>query len=279
MGIIRTYPLWISHSSIKDFLSCPRAYYLRQIYRDTSTGNKITTINPSLALGQVVHEALESLSKIKSEDRFKESLIPNYNDRWEKISGERGGFKSKEEELKFKERGQKMIQKVMDNPGPLLNKVIKLTSPDPKFDLPHYFLSVEENIILCGKIDWLEYIPENDSVHILDFKTGRHDEDDDSLQLPIYSLLVKNRQKRNIAKASYWYLEKDILPVKQALPDLDEAYDKVLDVGLQIKEVRSGGKYICPRNSCFACKPFEAIINKQAKYVGSNNYQDIYIVN
>lgn len=28
----KTYPMWVSHSSIGDFLSCPRAYYLRQVY-------------------------------------------------------------------------------------------------------------------------------------------------------------------------------------------------------------------------------------------------------
>lgn len=279
MGTIKTYPLWISHSSIKDFLSCPRAYYLRQIYKDPGTGNKITIINPSLALGQIVHEVLESLSKIRLEDRFKESLMPKYEQVWKQISGERGGFKSEEEELIFKERGQKMVRRIMDYPGPLLNKALKLTSPDPTFDLPHYFLSIEDNIILCGKIDWLEYLPESDSVHIIDFKTGKSDEDDDSLQLPIYSLLVKNRQKRNIAKASYWYLKTDNLPVGQALPDIDEAYKKVLAIGLQIKELKSSGRYICPRNGCFACRPFEAIINKRAKYVGSNDYQDIYILN
>lgn len=277
MGIVKTYPLWISHSSIRDFLICPRAYYLRQVYKDPITGHKITTINPPLALGQTVHEVLESLSTIKSEDRFKESLISRYEEEWKKISGELGGFRSKDEESDFKQRGQLMIQRVMDFPGPLLNKALKLTSPDPNFSLPHYFISVEDNIILCGKVDWLEYLPKDDGIHIIDFKTGKNDEDVDSLQLPIYSLLVKNRQKRNIKKTSYWYLERDDQPIEQALPDLDEAYNKVLGLGLQIKELRKSGKYICPKNGCFACHPLEAIINKQAKYVGSNSYQDIYI--
>ena len=56
--------------------------------------------------------------------------------------------------------------------------------------------SPEENIILCGKIDWLKYNEDTDSVCIIDFKTGKHDENGESLQLPIYQLLLKNLQKR-----------------------------------------------------------------------------------
>lgn len=277
MGVIKTYPLWISHSSIKDFLSCPRAYFLHHVYKDSHTGNKITIINPSLALGQVVHEVLESLAFIKSEDRFKESLLPKFYTTWGKITGELGGFKTDEEESAYKKRGHAMIQRVMDYPGLLLNKTLRLKSPDPSFPLPRYFISAEENIILCGKVDWLEHIPEDDSVHIIDFKTGVKNEDPNSLQMPIYSLLVKNCQKRNIKKASYWYLEKDNEATELALPDFDEAHTEIFAIGMQIKELKKSGRYICSRNGCFACKPLEAIINKQAKFVGANDYQDIYI--
>ena len=279
MGLVKTYPLWISNSSIKDFLSCPRAYYLHQIYRNPVTGNKITTVNPSLALGQIVHEVLESLSQLRFEDRFKDSLIPKYHESWKKVAGGLGGFKSEDEELKFKERGLKMLQRVMDHPGPLLNKALRLSSPDPNFNLPHYFISPEENIILCGKVDWLEYLPENDSVHIIDFKTGINEEDNDSLQLPIYSLLVKNRQKRDIEKLSYWYLENDDEPQEQALPDYQESHQKVLEIGVKIKEARKAGVFVCSRNGCFSCSPLEAILDKKAEYITSNNYQDIYVLN
>lgn len=279
MGIIKTYPLWISYSSIKDFLSCPRAYFLHRIYKDPITGNKITTINPSLALGQVVHEVLESLAFIKSEDRFKESLLPKFDNAWGKIAGELGGFKTEEEESVYKKRGQAMIRRVMNYPRPLLNKALRLKSSDPSFPLPRYFLSAEKNIVLCGKVDWLEYIPEDDSVHIIDFKTGMNDEDISSLQMPIYSLLVKNCQKRNISKASYWYLERDSEIAMLTLPDPEEAHGKILAIGIEIKELKKSGRFICPKNGCFTCKPLEAIVNKQAKFVGANDYQDIYIIN
>jgi len=186
--------VWVSNSSIGDFLKCKRLYYLKNVYKDPVTNHKINLINPHLALGQSVHEVLESLADIKTEDRFKDSIIVKFENIWKSFSGDLGGFADINEEKVFKDRGLKMIQRVIDNPGPLLNKTLKLKDKDPKFSMPRFKLSEQEDIILCGKVDWLEYIEKDDSIKIIDFKTGAHDESPDSLQLPIYCLLVKECQ-------------------------------------------------------------------------------------
>ncbi len=272
----RTSSLWVSHSSIGDFLQCPRSYYLKHIYKDPKTNNKITLINPPLALGQTVHLVLESLSVLHAEDRLKDPLIDKYNEAWKNISGEMGGFKDEKEELEYKNRGAIMINRVMFHPGPLLNKAVKLVSPDQL--PPRYYLSEKDDILLCGKVDWLEYLPATDSVHIIDFKTGLQEEKEDSLQLPIYMLLVKNCQNREVSKISYWYLEKDNAPKEMKMPDLEKAHDTILTVALQIKEARINHIFLCPKNGCFACKPLEQILEGKAKFVGTSEYQDIYIL-
>lgn len=269
--------VWVSHSSIGDFLKCPRLYFLHNVYKDIRTGHKITLMNPYLALGQIIHEVVESLSVLKVEDRLRHSLLDKYTESWEKVTRELGGFRDSEQEKIFKERGAKMLKRIIDNPGPILNKAVKLSSPDSL--PPRYYLSEEENILLCGKIDWLEYIPEDDSLHIIDFKTGKNEEEENSLQLPIYYLLVKNLQKRNIKKASYWYLDKDDKPIEVQLPKSEEAYKKVFEVAIKIKQTRITRSYNCPRNGCYDCKPYEAILNKKAKFIGTSDYQDIYILN
>lgn len=269
--------VWVSNSSIGDYLKCPRAYYLKNVYKDPISGHKIGLINPSLVLGQVVHEVLEAISVLKSEERFKQPLLKTYKLEWNKFSGELGGFENDVQEHEFKKRGEEMIQRVMENPGVLLNKAIKLKSPDSL--PPRYSISVDHNIILCGKIDWLEYIPEDDSVHILDFKTGKHDENPDSLQLPIYALLVHNLQKRKTKKMSYWYLDRDNKPIEVQLPDLNEAHERVLEIALQVKDLRAKAIYKCRRiDGCYACKPYELIINGKAKLIHSRGYQDIFIL-
>ena len=259
---------------MSDFIKCPRLYYLRNVYKDPVTRHKINIINPSLALGQSVHEVLEALSIVRAEDRFTTSLLTTYDTVWEKVSGKLGGFSSDQEEKEVKKRGTQMLQRVMDHPGPLKNKAVKIHK-----ELPNYYLSEEENIILCGKIDWLEYNEADDSVHIIDFKTGRHDESASSLQLPIYLLLVHNLQKRKVNKASYWYLDRDNEPVSIQLPNLDEANEIVLQTAKKVKEARLKGEYLCPKGGCFACRPFEKIINHEAEFVGVGGYsQDLYII-
>ncbi len=266
--------VWVSNSSISDFLSCPRLYYLRNVYKDPQTGHKVNIINPSLALGQTVHVVLEALSTLRVEDRFKEPLVDKYNLSWEKVTGKLGGFKNKEEEHAIKERGVQMLKRVIDNPGPLIQKAIKINK-----ELPNYYLSVADNIILCGKIDWLEYMPDN-TLHIIDFKTGKNDEKVNSLQLPIYLLLVENCQSRLVSKASYWYLDRDDTPTEMKLPDKDLAFQTVLETALRVKQARLAGEYICPKGGCFACLPFEAIITHEAEFVAVGGYnQDLYILN
>ena len=117
--------VWISHTSINDYLHCPRAYYLKNIYKDKTTGHKIQVISPSLALGSAVHSVIESLSNIPTNSRFDESLILKFDEIWNQYGGKKGGFVDLEEEHKFKERGKAMLRKVMDNPGPLKNLSIK----------------------------------------------------------------------------------------------------------------------------------------------------------
>jgi len=89
---------WVSHSSISDFLQCPRAYFLKHVYRDPKTGHKIKITSPPLALGQAVHEVLESLSTLPVEERFRNSLIEKFHTVWQKLSGKKGGFVNEEVE-------------------------------------------------------------------------------------------------------------------------------------------------------------------------------------
>ncbi len=275
MALSKTFPLWLSHTSIGDFLSCPRAYYLRHMYKDPKTKNKINIVNPYLALGNAVHDVLESLSTLKAEERMQQPLMELFEKEWEKFHGELGGFRSDAEEDEFKSRGKLMIQRVIDNPGIFLNKAIKLKSPDTL--PPRFCISPEENIILCGKVDWLEYFPEDDSVHIIDFKTGTHSEREDSLQLPIYALLVKNCQKRDIKKISYWYLERDNIPLEMTLPDIGEAHTRIIQIAKQVKEFRLSGEYNCKRHGCFSCSPLQDIVDGKAHFVRTSGYQDIYV--
>lgn len=266
--------VWVSHSSITDYLKCPRSYFLRNVYKDPRSGHKITVMQPALALGQTVHSVLESLSLLPTGERLSESLIDKYDKAWEGIAGELGGFRTSQEEEEYRARGRAMITRAMQNPGPIARRAIKI-----KQDLPQFYLSEEDNIILCGKIDWIEYLEDDDSVHIIDFKTGKRDESPNSLQLPIYLLLATNCQKRPVTKASYWYLDRHDNPQEVSLPEAAAAKEEVLGLAKKIKLARKLGAFTCPQDGCAACLPFEKVLRGEGKFIGVGGYnQDTYII-
>lgn len=266
--------LWVSHSSLNDFINCPRAYFLRNVYKDPKTGHKITVMSPPLALGQAVHDVVESLSILPTQQRLSEPLDKKLDIAWENVTGKKGGFTSLKQETEYKQRGKEMLENITKNPGPVANKAIKISQ-----ELPYYWLSEEDNIILCGKIDWLEYIPETDSVHIVDFKTGQKEEKTDSLQLPIYYLLVTNTQKRLVSKVSYWYLAQSPKPVQVPLPDPEQAYEDIYEIARRMKLARQMEHFKCQTDGCFACRPAEKVLKGEAEFVGTSIYnQDVYII-
>ncbi len=248
---------------------------MKNVYRDLKSNHKIKIMSPPLALGQAVHEVLESLSILATDKRFKEPLIEKFEKAWKKVSGKSGGFEDDSLEQKYKNRGRDMIEMVQLNPGPLKRMAVKIN-----MDLPYYWLSEYDNIILCGKIDWLEYLPESDSVNIIDFKTSKKDEDEKSLQLPIYHLLVHNCQKRKVEKASYWYLERSKELQEKPLPDLNDSHEIVLKVAKKIKLARQLEIFKCPHDGgCFACKPYESVLRGEAEFIGTDEYRsDVYIL-
>lgn len=266
--------LWISHSSINDFLKCPRAYFLKNIYKDPQTGHKIQITSPSLSLGIAVHEVIESLAVIPTKDRFSENLLAKFNLLWSQVSGKKGGFFDSALEEKYKTRGQEMLDRLQKNPGPLVNLAVKIN-----MDLPYFWLSEPENIILSGKIDWLEYLPAEDAVHIIDFKTGKSQEKDDSLQLPIYHLLVHHCQKRKVIKASYWYLALSDQLIEKELPDLKEAEERIMKIAKQIKLAKSLERFKCPTDGCRECTPYEKILLGEGEFVGVSGFnRDQYVL-
>jgi CRISPR/Cas system-associated exonuclease Cas4 (RecB family) len=267
---------WVSHSSISDYLVCPRSYFLKNVYKDFNTGHKITLMSPPLALGQAVHNTLEALSALPRDKRFSIPLPDRFKTEWEKVSGKRGGFFSETSENKYRTRGEAMISRVFNHPGPIVNLSVKIQK-----DLPNFWLSEEEEIILCGKVDWLEYLEDQDAVHIIDFKTGKNRENESSLQLPIYHLLVHECQKRNVVKASYWYLEDDDELTEKELPVLDEAREQILNIARKIKLARQLKKFDCPKgeDGCYACGPIERILKGEGELIGEDNFRrDLYVL-
>lgn len=259
--------VWSSASSIGDFLSCPRAYYLKNIFKD-SDGQKMAIVSPALSLGSVIHETLEPLLELHSEERKNKKLAPAFFSNWAQFSGERGGFDSEQQEKEFQERGIEMIKRAKANIHHLEGEAAFLMPK--RSDLPWMWLSEEDELILCGKTD---VILKKESYEVIDFKTGMNEEREGSLQLPIYKILLSHFLKTDKLRAFYWYLQKDDNLKEKELPPLEEAKEKILNIVRQMKVARAEKKFECPHGGCRSCQDFEKILRSEAKFVGHNAFR------
>jgi ATP-dependent helicase/DNAse subunit B len=286
--------VWLSHSSVSDYKKCPRLYFLRNVWKNEN-GRKVNTVSPAMSLGSAVHSVLEPLANVKTDSRFERDLLEIYDENWSKFAGRKGGFLNDDEEAEYKAKGKKMLENVIANKGPLAKKTVKFYDGD---FIPNTYLSEDENIILCGLVDWVEYMEETDSLRVIDFKTGKNSESDESYQLLIYKVLVEALQKRKVTRAAYWYLDREkILTDKELIDeDIDEMKKGLLSIGIEIKNKKESSRskeeieeaFKCVKSGtgevCYACRDMELVRNytfdtDEIEYLGVGEYkQDLYLI-
>lgn len=258
---------WFSSSSIAKYKQCPRAYYLANVYK-TKNKKKISIVSPYLSLGVAVHDTLEDLAWLPAGDRLKVFLPTKFTKIFAKYFGKKGGFKNDDHFYEFEARGLEMIENVQDNPRVLIKPAVRMLQD--KNELPWMWLSEEENIIISGKVDWLNY--DNGKINIYDFKTNKSaSEKDDSLQFHIYRLMLPKFKKYPVDKAFYWYLAQNKIAEKK-LPTAEESLDLLMDACRMIKEARISNKMECKYNGCRECEPLEKILRGEGEYVGIGGF-------
>lgn len=264
--------VFISPSSLSDFDKCPKLYYYRYVYKTPDTGLKIQITNPALALGTAVHDAIERFVALEPLLRTQSALKEIFATVWQGLSGEKGGFTSPDEEKTYRDRGEAMLETFFSNDH---------FRTAQKFKMPE-FLKAElgDDLILTGKLDWIEKI--GDGYHLIDFKTGKNEEKEGSMQLPIYAVLAGKILQSDDIKTSYWYLDQGKELRDFTLPDLNEFAQSLKQKGLVIKKSRLTNSFVCPKGeSCWACRDMAAVIvGKKGKLVSVDSVrkQEIYIL-
>lgn len=266
--------VWLSHSSMSDFEKCPRLYYLRNMYKEKKSGKKIQVVSPHLTLGMAVHDTLEAVRYLPRAERFDKPLIHIFEEIWVGFEGKKGGFATTTIEEEFKARGVRMIKRVSENPGPLAN--LSTIIKEKGEMVASMMLDPENNLILCGNVDWVEVLPDG-SLHIIDFKTGMREENDSSFQLQIYLLLSQHGNKRPVTKTSYWYLEKDNEPKEIAIPEMTGVVETLIEIGKKVKSARENidlGGLDCPKGGCRYCREYEEAAKGLLEMVGYDEIRE-----
>lgn len=274
-------------------------------------------------------EKKENTFELKSEGEEEisnKNLLENFDAEFAKVTGKKGGFISSEQEAEFKERGVNMIKNVIADPKMLLSKTVSTKSYYTGDMLPNFYISPEENIILCGNVDWIEYHEpsatkeldnKNGSISVVDFKTGKNEEKENSMQLPIYKILLEELQhKWKVVSGKYWYLESGEVVTKEIEESrIQEVKDKIIKIGIEIRDKKlqwlEGADYArtknnfdsknagwvardnfeenfkCARDSGESssqyecdCKKYEKTLAGEAEYLGVDMYnKDLYFIN
>lgn len=248
-------PIFISYTTLSDFLKCPRTYYLKNIYRDSKTGSRIQIASPHLSLGSTVHDSIKWFIEMKGQVSS-DQVISKYRNLWLKYRGKRGGFESDEIEGDFGRRGLKMLDNFLKN----ADKLEKITH---NIDFPKFHLF--EDVILMGNFDFIGE-KEDGSLHVLDFKTGANDEKD-AIQLYIYAILAEANLQKEVTSASFWYLDREDNPRDIVLDSLEPKLEWIIEKAKELKAALEKKEWICIKgDQCLDCTNYQAIADGKGEF-------------
>lgn len=266
--------IFLSSTSLNDFLKCPRSYYLKNIYRDPRNNYRLQIASPYLSLGATVHDVIKwylTCEEIPSLEETKQK----FTDLWGKYHGKRGGFTSAEDEIDFTSRGLKLLENFVKNAE-------KLEQLAPPASFPKYPLLPD--VILTGNMDFVGLLPD-DFLHVVDFKTGAKDEES-PLQLYIYAILSENYYGKPVKKASFWYLEREDTPKEVVLDNVEQNLRWLEDKACLVKEAWEENKWECTQGGptagglCRDCRDLQAVIDGKGEFQFSDHSfkKDVYFL-
>ena len=263
--------IFISFTSLKDFLNCPRAYYLKNIYRDPKTGFKLQIASGNLSLGSTVHDSVKWFLEM-DEKPTKDELLSKYRNLWLKFRGKKGGFSSLEEEGNFGRRGLAILENFYKNWQVLGKSAPLLTFP--KYNL-------FEDVVLMGNFDYVME-QEDGSLFVIDFKAGAKEEKD-PLQLYIYAILAEANLERPVSAAAFWYLDRDDRPKEIVLDPLDDKLKWLIEKGKEVKQALQINDWLCvfeDKGKCRDCKDYQLLIDGKGEFQFSDyRYKkDVYFL-
>lgn len=262
--------LFISYTGLRDFLKCPRAYYLKNRYRDPKTGFRLQIASGSMTLGSLVHDAIKWYLQT-GRVAGKEDVVKKFRNHWLKYKGKKGGFHSREEEGDFGRRGLQMLDSFLKHAAFLEPNI-------PAYNFLKFYFNDKDKIILNGKVDFIGELPDG-TAHVLDFKTGAKDEED-STQLHTYAILAESNFQKRVSKISYWYLDRDTSSKEAVLDCLEEKLEWLKSKTLEIKKAIEEDNWICKEGDrlCNDCRNYQAIIDGKGEFQFSDEEfkKDIY---
>lgn len=227
-----------SPSKLNMFQSCPRQYKFSYI---DHLDKEYRKPKPYFTMGAHVHNALKDFyEQLDVENRTYEELEKILRRRW---TENREGFKDRDDEAQWGVKALNMLR--------LFAHRMDL-SVTPAMLEDYYDVEVDPELKILGRIDRADEL-EDGSLHVIDYKTGKYDENEVSdLQLILYALIVSANQKKPVTKASYLFLptwQWHTVEVSQ-----DEADEAIRWVKEQVEQIKQEKEFAPkPNKYCRNC--------------------------
>jgi len=208
-----------SVSKLGMFFECPKSYhfhYLDPVYSRMKSELKSRPENiwKFHTLGKAVHNAItifyHSPPEQRTEERLKEYLKGTWQSEvmWNKKPPleKWGGFETIEEERDSYREAILMLKNFFGI-AELEPEIEYLPTRDLRRSMDDYLnliTPLNQDFDISGKFDLITRV-NDDSLHIVDFKTGKRKDDD--FQLRFYKVLAEENFKKPVKKASYYFLK------------------------------------------------------------------------
>jgi putative RecB family exonuclease len=201
-------------------------------------------------MGDHVHSTLKDfLSVIPVSERNLLKLEDLLREKWRR---NRKGFNDIEDEKRWGQKALKQLRWFVQNQD------IGVT---PFMIENNHRAELTDNILLKGRIDRVDR-EADDSLHIIDYKTGKMPSEINQLQLHIYALILSKKQDLPLKKASYLYLEAGkFRTIELTAQDLAQATSYVIDM---VDRICKENEYpATPNIYCWNCDFLEICPSKE----------------
>lgn len=166
-------------------------------------------------LGKAVHEAIVLFYHSPLKQRTKEQLKRYLEETWRSEViwnkkwplGKWGGFESLEEEKETYDQALLMLENFfqMAEVDPEIEYLPTKNFGRSFDDYKKLIIPLSDNFDISGKFDLIARNKDN-SLHVIDFKTGKK-ENGDLFQLRFYKVLAEENFKKPVKKASFYFLK------------------------------------------------------------------------
>jgi putative RecB family exonuclease len=240
----------LSPSSIATFRQCKLQYKFRYIDK---LGDQYGRARPYYTMANHVHATLQNLfSVVPIQNRTVETATRLLRKNWRRY---RVGFRNRADEKRWAQRALDEITRFVAEHDMTITPMM-LESPVEARITP--------GLTLRGRVDRVDR-QLDDSLHVIDYKTGLMPETIDWTQLELHALILCRSTRFLVSKVSYLYLLKGAMQTKQLDRQvLDQTSWEVLRIA---REVRREKDFLpSPGPACGGCDFTSICPTKDASY-------------